>query len=103
VTGAGFLPVWTATMAAMTLPSTVRLLRLDYATTHSWARLVALAAGYLSVWIAFGCAVLAVDVLAGDRLLGMVVGATILLEKLTSVSTVPVSAVLAAGAVAWAP
>src|SRR5699024_7028463 len=38
-----FLPIWTATMAAMMLPSTVPLLRLDYATTHSRARTLALA------------------------------------------------------------
>jgi predicted metal-binding membrane protein len=71
MTGAGFLPVWTGMMAAMMLPSTLPLLRLDHATTRSWPRLVALAGGYLSVWIAFGCVVLAADALAGDRLLGM--------------------------------
>jgi predicted metal-binding membrane protein len=71
MTGAGFLPVWSLMMAAMMLPSTVPLLRLDYATTRSRARLVALAGGYLSVWIAFGAVVLAVDALGGNRLLGM--------------------------------
>jgi predicted metal-binding membrane protein len=67
MTGAGFVPVWTATMAAMMLPSTMPLLRLDYATTRSRARSVALAGGYLSVWIAFGCAVLGVDALIGPH------------------------------------
>ena len=58
-------------MAAMMVPSTVPLLRLDYATTGSRPRLVALTGGYLLVWIAFGCVVLGADALAGDRLLGM--------------------------------
>ena len=65
MTGAGFLPVWTATMAAMMLPSSAPLLRLDYATTRSWARLVALTGGYLSVWLVLGCAVFGVDALLG--------------------------------------
>jgi predicted metal-binding membrane protein len=71
MTGAEFLPVWTAMMAAMMVPSTVPLLRLDYATTGSRRRLAALTGGYLLVWIAFGCVVLGADALAGDRLLGM--------------------------------
>ena len=58
-------------MAAMMLPSTVPLLRLDYATTGSRGRLLALAGGYLTVWLAFGCLLLAVDALAGEHLLGM--------------------------------
>jgi predicted metal-binding membrane protein len=45
MTGAGFLPVWNAMMAAMMLPSTVPLVRLEHATTRSSPRLVALAAG----------------------------------------------------------
>jgi predicted metal-binding membrane protein len=67
MTGAGFLLVWTATMAAMMLPSTMPLLRLDYATTRSQARLAALAGGYLAVWIAVGSVVVAVDALIGPH------------------------------------
>lgn len=67
MTGAAFLPVWTATMAGMMLPSTVPLLRLDYATTRSPGRLVALVGGYLSVWIAFGSVVVLVDALIGGH------------------------------------
>ena len=65
-----FLPVWTALMAAMMLPSTVPLLRLDYATTRSRARIVALAGGYVAVWLAIGSVVLAADAaigMHGDR------------------------------------
>jgi predicted metal-binding membrane protein len=178
MTGAGFLPVWTATMAAMMLPSSAPLLRLDYATTRSWARLVALTGGYLSVWLVLGCAVFGVDALVGMHgsritaallavaalyqllpvkqrclarcraplarvllgwrdglggaarmgvengiwcagccagliaaLVGLgvmswmwmsAVGATVLLEKATSVETRPLSALLAAGAIVWA-
>jgi predicted metal-binding membrane protein len=69
--GAEFLPIWTGMMAAMMLPSTVPLLRLDYATTRSAVRAAALAGGYLLVWIAFGGVVLAIDAVAGERLLGM--------------------------------
>lgn len=58
-------------MAAMMLPSTVPLLRLDHAAARSFARLVAIAGGYLTVWIGFGCVVLGVDMLVDDRLLGM--------------------------------
>jgi len=71
MTGAEFLPIWTAMMAGMMLPSTVPLLRLDYATAGSRGRVGALAGGYLLVWVAFGGIVLAVDAVAGDRLLGM--------------------------------
>ncbi len=60
-----FLPIWTATMAAMMLPSTVPLLRLDYATTHSRARTLALAGGYAVVWIAIGAVVMAADAALG--------------------------------------
>ncbi len=60
MTGVGFLPVWTATMAA--------LLGLG---VMSW------------MWMS-------------------AVGATVLLEKVTSVETRPLSAVLAAGAIVWA-
>jgi len=35
VGGAGFLGIWTAMMAAMMLPSTVPLLRLDHAAARS--------------------------------------------------------------------
>jgi predicted metal-binding membrane protein len=71
VSGAGFLGIWTAMMAAMMLPSTVPLLRLDHVAARSLARSVAIAGGYLSVWIGFGCIVLEVDVLVDDRLVGM--------------------------------
>lgn len=64
--GAAFLPLWSATMAAMMLPSTTPLLRLDYATTRSRGRVCALAAGYVVVWLA-----IAGVVLAADRALGM--------------------------------
>ena len=40
--GAEFLPLWAALMAAMMLPSTLPLLRLDYATTNSRGRTLAL-------------------------------------------------------------
>jgi predicted metal-binding membrane protein len=60
-----FLPIWTATMAAMMLPSTVPLLRLDYATTRSRARVAALAGGYLVVWVAIGSVVMAADAAVG--------------------------------------
>jgi hypothetical protein len=46
--GAGFLGTWTAMMAGMMLPSTVPLLRLDYAAARSFARSAAIAGGYLS-------------------------------------------------------
>jgi len=58
-------------MAAMMLPSTIPLLRLDHVATRSVSRSVAIAGGYLSVWVGFGCAVLLVDVLVEDRLVGM--------------------------------
>jgi predicted metal-binding membrane protein len=48
-------------MAAMMLPSTVPLLRLEHATTRSWARTGSLAGGYLTVWLVLGAIVLAVD------------------------------------------
>jgi predicted metal-binding membrane protein len=67
MTSAVFLLVWTATMAAMMLPSTVPLLRLDYATTKSQARLVALTGGYVAVWIAFGSIVVAIEALIGPH------------------------------------
>jgi predicted metal-binding membrane protein len=69
--GLYFQPVWTLTMAAMMLPSTVPLLRLDYATTRSRGRTIALAGGYLAVWIAFGCVVLITDTAVGGAVLGM--------------------------------
>ena len=69
--GAGFLGIWTAMMAAMMLPSTVPLLRLDHAAARSLARSAAISGGYLAVWVAFGCVVLLVDVLVDERLLGM--------------------------------
>jgi predicted metal-binding membrane protein len=69
--GAGFLGTWTAMMAAMMLPSTVPLLRLDHAAARSFARSAAIAGGYLSVWIGFGCVVLLVDAAVDERLLGM--------------------------------
>ena len=63
--GAAFLPLWTATMGAMMLPSTIPLLRLDFATTRSRGRTVALAGGYLVVWLAIGSIVLAADAALG--------------------------------------
>ncbi len=69
--GPGFLGIWTAMMAAMMLPSTVPLLRLDHVAARSFARSAAIASGYLAVWIGFGCVVLLVDMLVDDRLLGM--------------------------------
>jgi predicted metal-binding membrane protein len=71
MTGAGFLPVWTATMAAMMLPSTVPLLRLDRAAARSVARTFAIAGGYVSVWIALGVPVLVLDAAVDGQLLGM--------------------------------
>jgi predicted metal-binding membrane protein len=71
VEGAGFLGIWTAMMAAMMLPSTVPLLRLDHVAARSVQRSVAIASGYLLVWIAFGCVVLLVDLIVDERLLGM--------------------------------
>jgi predicted metal-binding membrane protein len=68
---ATFLPIWTAMMAAMMLPSTVPLLRLDHAAARSRTRLIAIAAGYLLVWVAIGALVLPLDLLLGGRLLGM--------------------------------
>ena len=58
-------------MAAMMLPSTVPLLRLDHTAARSRIRLVAIAAGYLLVWVAFGALVLPLDLLLGGRMLGM--------------------------------
>jgi predicted metal-binding membrane protein len=58
-------------MAAMMLPTTVPLLRLDHVAARSTSRSVAIAGGYLSVWIGFGCVVLLVDMLVDERLLGM--------------------------------
>jgi predicted metal-binding membrane protein len=69
--GAGFLGSWTAMMAAMMLPSTVPLLRLDHVAARSYARSAAIASGYLAVWIGFGCVVLLLDMLGDGRLLGM--------------------------------
>ena len=69
--GAGFLGIWTAMMAAMMLPSTVPLLRLDHAAARSLPRSAAIASGYLAVWVGFGCVVLGVDMLVDERLLGM--------------------------------
>jgi predicted metal-binding membrane protein len=66
MTSVAFLAIWTATMAAMMLPSTIPLLRLDYVTTGSRARVAALAAGYVSVWI-----VLASLAVGAGALLGM--------------------------------
>jgi len=63
--GAALLPLWTATMGAMMLPSTIPLLRLDFATTRSRGRTVALAGGYLVVWLAIGSIVLAADAALG--------------------------------------
>jgi predicted metal-binding membrane protein len=60
-----FLLAWTGLMAAMMLPSTVPLLRLDYATTHSRGRTFALAGGYLVVWLAIGSVVMAADAAIG--------------------------------------
>jgi predicted metal-binding membrane protein len=60
-----FLPVWIVLMAAMMLPSTLPLLRLDYATTRSRVRQLALASGYLVVWLAVGLAVMAADAAIG--------------------------------------
>jgi predicted metal-binding membrane protein len=65
MTGAAFVPMWTAMMAGMMLPSTVPLLRLDYATTGSRARTVALATGYVAVWAVLGSVVLLADALIG--------------------------------------
>ena len=53
-----FLAVWTGSMAAMMLPGTVPLLRLDYAVTRSRARTAPVVAGYLAVWAALGLAAL---------------------------------------------
>jgi predicted metal-binding membrane protein len=69
--GAAFLGIWTGMMAAMMLPSTIPLLRLDHVAARSISRSVAIAGGYLSVWIGFGCVVLLVDTLVDDRLVGM--------------------------------
>jgi predicted metal-binding membrane protein len=66
-----FLGIWTAMMSAMMLPSTLPLLRLDYAAARSPSRSAFVAGGYLAVWVAFGGLVLAVDQLGGNRLLGM--------------------------------
>ncbi len=69
--GAEFLPLWAALMAAMMLPSTLPLLRLDYATTGSRGRTLALATGYLVVWLAIGSIVVAADAaigMHGDRM-----------------------------------
>lgn len=66
--GAGFLGIWTAMMAAMMLPSTVPLLRLDHVAARSYARSAAIASGYLAVWIGFGGVVLLVDMMHGRRL-----------------------------------
>jgi predicted metal-binding membrane protein len=52
VASTSFLAIWTAMMAVMMLPSTVPLLRLDHAAARSQTRLVAIAAGYLLVWVA---------------------------------------------------
>jgi len=71
VGGASFLGIWTAMMAAMMLPSTVPLLRLDHVAARSLSRSVAIAGGYLSVWIGVGSVVLVVDLLVDERLLGM--------------------------------
>jgi predicted metal-binding membrane protein len=71
VGGVGFLGIWTAMMAAMMLPSTVPLLRLDHVAARSFARSAAIVGGYLAIWTGFGCIVLGVDVLLDDRLLGM--------------------------------
>ena len=60
-----FLPVWIALMAAMMLPSTMPLLRLDYATTRSRLRQLSLASGYLVVWLTIGFAVMAADAAIG--------------------------------------
>jgi predicted metal-binding membrane protein len=65
MTSAAFVPMWTAMMGGMMLPSTLPLLRLDYATTGSRARTAALATGYLGVWLALGSLVLLVDTLIG--------------------------------------
>ena len=56
-----FLAVWTGSMAAMMLPGTVPLLRLDYAVTRSRARTALVVAGYLAVWAALGLAALPLD------------------------------------------
>jgi predicted metal-binding membrane protein len=52
-------------MAAMMLPGTVPLLRLEYATTRSRPRVLALVGGYLSVWLVVGSIVLTVNSLVG--------------------------------------
>jgi predicted metal-binding membrane protein len=63
--GAEFVPLWIATMAAMMLPSTTPLLRLEHATTRSRSRVCALAGGYVLVWLAVGSVVLAADAALG--------------------------------------
>ena len=76
-----FLAVWAAMSVAMMLPSAVPLLRLDFATERSRLRTGVLASGYVSVWIAAGVALLALDRLAAGRLLmehGRVTTATLL-------------------------
>ena len=69
VSGLAFVAVWTAGMALMMLPSSVPLLRLDYATAHSGMRTAVLGAGYLTTWVAIAAAVAVVDVLVGMPLL----------------------------------
>ena len=64
-----FPGVWAAMSVAMMLPSAVPLLRLDFATERSACAPAILASGYLSVWIAAGVALLALDRLAAGRLL----------------------------------
>ena len=64
-----FLAVWAAMSVAMMLPSALPLLRLDFATERSRLRTGVLASGYVSVWIAAGVALLALDRARGGRLL----------------------------------
>jgi predicted metal-binding membrane protein len=71
MSGPVFLPTWTAMMAAMMLPSAAPLFRLEHAIGRSWLRTSTVVGGYLAVWAAAGCVVLAGDALVDGRLLGM--------------------------------
>ena len=71
MTGPAFVATWALAMSAMTLPSELPLLRLDYATGRSGTRTAALLLGYLSVWIALAAPVWLGDRASGGRLLGM--------------------------------
>lgn len=76
----------------MMLPSTVPLLRLDYATARSGSRTAALGAGYLTTWAAITAAVAVLDLLVGMPLLDSH-------EQITVVAALAVAAVYQASPV----